>query len=126
MTALALALPKLEWLVTRLASASEGEVAATVRAIGRVLTASGLDWHDFAAALRPTPPASARPRWRSETESWGELASWCRFNGGGRLSLKEPKFVADMSRRLMLGGQPTPKQAEWLRSIYARLEGGAA
>jgi hypothetical protein len=120
MTALTPVLPKLERLIPRLASQQDGEIIATVRAIGRTLRGAGLDWHDIAAAIAPAPE---RPRWRSETENWGELANWCRFNGAGRLSLKEAKFVADMSCLLVLGGEPSPKQAEWLRAIYARLKG---
>ncbi|EYD74087.1 hypothetical protein Rumeso_04340 [Rubellimicrobium mesophilum DSM 19309] len=126
MTDLSPILPRLAKLVPRLASNADGEVVATVRAIDRTLRDAGFDWHDVTSALAPALPPPERPRWRSETESWGDLANWCRFNGTGRLSLTEAKFVADMSRRLVLGGEPTPKQAEWLRAIYARLKGGAA
>ncbi len=72
MTALAPALPKLERLVPRLASDPDGEMVATVRAMGRVLAGAGLDRYDFVAALRPSPIQS---RWRSGTERWGEPAN---------------------------------------------------
>jgi hypothetical protein len=116
MTALAPALPKLERLVPRLASDLDGEMIATVRAMGRVLAGAGLDRYDFVAALRPSPIQS---RWRSGTERWGEPANGCRFNGAGRLSPKGTNFVADMSRLLVLEGEPSRRQAEWLRAIYA-------
>lgn len=119
-------LPKLEKLVPRLASGVDGEVLNAVRAIDRTLRGAGFDWHDFTAALVPALPPLEWPRWRSETESWGDLAGWCRVNGHGRLSPKEAKFVAEMSRKLVLGGEPSPRQAEWLRAIYAKLKGGAA
>ncbi len=124
MTDLSPILPKLSKLVPRLASDADGEIVATVRAIDRTLRSSGFDWHDFTSALQPALPPPERPRWRSETETWGELATWCRFNGIGRLSPKEAQFVADMSRKLVLGGEPSPRQAEWLRAIYAKLKGG--
>ena len=56
-------------LVPRLASNHDGEVVATVAAIGRTLQSAGLDWHDLAQRIAtPTifdasgaePPRSAR------------------------------------------------------------------
>jgi hypothetical protein len=67
-TALALALSKLDRLVPRLASDTDGKVVT----IGRVLTASGLDWHGVVPVLRPTPE---RIHWRPEAESWSALAA---------------------------------------------------
>ena len=42
---------KLAKLLPRLGSEHEGEVVATVRAIDRILTAAGLDWHSLSAAI---------------------------------------------------------------------------
>ena len=62
-------------LIPRLASDHEGEVIATVAAIGRTLTGAGLDWHDLAkrvaepsfadvmavAGEPASPPSQSRP-----------------------------------------------------------------
>ncbi len=61
-------------LIPRLASDHDGEVVATVLAIGRTLQGAGLDWHDlaertahpslddaFARKGPPAPPASTSP-----------------------------------------------------------------
>lgn len=126
MTDLSPIIPKLAKLVPRLASEADGEIVATVRAIDRTLRASGFDWHDVSAALVPALPPPQKLCWQQEPKTWEQIASWCRLHAVGRLSPKEAKFVVDMSNRLVLGGQPTPKQGEWLRAIYAKLKGGAA
>ena len=62
-------------LIPRLASDHDGEVTATVAAIGRTLTGVGLDWHDLArrvaepgfADLVTAAPRGARA---SNTPSW--------------------------------------------------------
>jgi len=44
-----------------LASDNAGECAAAAAAIGRLLSAHGLDWHDLTAAVADAPTASPRP-----------------------------------------------------------------
>jgi hypothetical protein len=56
-----------------------------------------------------------------EEPSWFEIASLCRANPQVLHSDNEKQFVSDMCRRLVHGGEPTEKQANWLRKIYARV-----
>ncbi len=113
-------LPKLERLVPRLGSDSDGEVIATVRAIGRTLAGSNLDWHDLAAALkapdRREPPAGLRDLLA--------VAVWCR-DRAAHLNGREANFVATVARQLAAGRPISPKQRAWLATIYDALrEGG--
>ena len=55
MTALAPISDKLDPLVRRLASSSDGEVVACVRAIDRQLDRAGASWHDLADKLTSAP-----------------------------------------------------------------------
>jgi len=50
------------------------------------------------------------------------MARFCQERSA-RLRGSEPEFVDDMSG-LTLWREPTPKQAKWLKSIYARRLGG--
>jgi hypothetical protein len=101
-------------LIPRLGSDNEGERLATVGAIQRTLRAAGCDFHDLARALGGQAPP------KKEAFTWGGLAAWCRDQDDGRLNERERKFVTDLAARLVLGGEPTSKQADWLRSIYAK------
>ena len=56
-----------------------------------------------------------------EPRDFCELAQWCRDHDDNRLGAREREFVSDMADRLICGGEPTEKQAAWLRSIYAIL-----
>ena len=56
-----------------------------------------------------------------EEPSWFEIASLCRANPQVMHGDNEKVFVSDMCRRLVHGGTPTEKQANWLRKIYARV-----
>lgn len=87
---------------------------------GRTLKAAGRDWHDVAAVCER---GHERP-YETRDKTWRELAVWCRYNSRGRLNEREFEFVREMTARLVCGGEPTEKQAAWLRAIYARLGGG--
>ena len=56
-----------------------------------------------------------------EEPTWFEIASLCKANPQVMHSDNEKNFVSDMCRRLVHGGEPTEKQANWLRKIYARV-----
>jgi hypothetical protein len=56
-----------------------------------------------------------------EEPSWFEIAALCRANPQVMYSDNEKNFVSDMCRRLVHGGEPTERQANWLRKIYARV-----
>lgn len=62
---------KLKKLIPMLSSPQEGEVIAAVRAIDRLLTASGKDWHYLAAKLARE---SREPRSSSEPDSTDIMA----------------------------------------------------
>ena len=117
---------KLARLLPRLASDKDGEVLATVVAIRRQLAAQDLDLHDLARALEPQPAevvyVAAEP---PEPRTWSELARWIAHNDRGRLKSHERSFVEEMARRLVLRGEPSEKQAAWLRGLYAKVEGEA-
>src|SRR4051812_42530203 len=128
MTALAPLAPRLARLIPRLASNHDGEVVATVRAIARTLKSSGLDFHDLAGALEHEPETRVIYRdWApSCPATWHELALWCAGHDEGHLKQHERDFVDDMADYLVCDGEPTEKQANWLRALYRKLrrEGG--
>lgn len=115
---------KISPLIARLASDSEPEVLACVRALRRILESRGLDINDLAAALEPKPvqvvSVQAEPR---DPNSWSDLAQWIAYHGRGRLKAHEQAFANDMALRLVMDGEPTRKQAAWLRALYAKLGG---
>ena len=115
--------PKLVKLIPLLGSDKSGEVVAAAAAMSRTLKAAGLDWHAVASAVEAAPEIkiieSAAPQ-RREPATWGEVARWCRDHGD-RLADHERRFVRDMAARLVCGGEPTERQAAWLRAIYAKL-----
>lgn len=125
--------PRLGQFVRLLASDRDGEVVAAARAIGRMLKGAGVDFHDLAATVETEPAERVVVQWRdrpvptasTEPKSWPELARWIRDNDKGRLAVHERDFVRDMASRLVLNGQPSEKQAAWLRRLYAKLGGPA-
>jgi hypothetical protein len=56
-----------------------------------------------------------------EEPSWHEIACECAARPDRLRDERERKFVHDMTRRLVHGGEPTEKQRKWLRDIYARV-----
>src|SRR3712207_1633638 len=90
---------KLVKLLPRLATEQDGEVVATVRAIGRTLRSAGLDFHVLANALTHFPDPTGTLRYRPEPQTWHEVACWCRAYDQGRLTPKERRFVRDMAAR---------------------------
>ena len=77
-----------------------------------------------AALTRLLTKASARG-FSAKRYSFGDLARACRDLDRGRLEPHERTFVADMVRR-GFGFYPSPKQGEWLASIFERLNARAA
>jgi hypothetical protein len=53
--------------------------------------------------------------------AWNEIALFCQRNSD-RLRQSERDFVNDMASRTVWG-EPTEKQAKWLKSIFFRLGG---
>jgi hypothetical protein len=132
-------------LLRLLSSDQDGEVVAAVRAIQRTLEGEKLDIH--ALADRIEQPANGKKFSEAEAKeiylrgvtdgrreaeqqqpvrfdcvdepTWHKIACACRDRGIFR-SEREEEFVLDMCRRTVHGGEPTEKQASWLKKIYAR------
>jgi hypothetical protein len=137
---------KLGKLLRLLASDRDGEVVAAAKAIKRTLASADLDIHALADGVETSADKKfseddAQEIYRQAFEdgrrkaeqdqpaafhsvdepSWHEIACACRDDDNGNLGPRERKFVLDMVRWTVHGGEPTPKQAKWLRSIYARM-----
>ena len=133
---------KLGKLIRLLSSDKDGEVLAAARAIGRTLNGEKLTIHDLAERLAAggakftesdaeeiyrrgkadgRREADHDTGFRSVDEpTWNEIARACEA-ASGKLNERERKFVSDMVARTVRGGDPTEKQAKWLRDIYARV-----
>lgn len=73
---------------------------------------------------RKTIPQAAvryRQAFDDTPANFWQVAKWCKRNQRGRLNHKERRFIDDMAHRLVMNGQPTKRQADWLRALYARL-----
>lgn len=103
--------PKLAKLIPLLGSDKDGEVIATVRAIGRTLESTKADWHDLARALTTPLEKTARPN------GWRSMVKEC-FAAPNLLTEREVAFLTTLTRS---GRDPTPKQEKWLNDIFARI-----
>jgi hypothetical protein len=134
---------KIQKLIRLLSSPNEGEVVAAARALNRARQAEGADIHALAeriegrelsqeemkriydkgvAAGKQSAAAATEPAFHDVTneQSWHAIACECMHSSRLR-DQRERDFVADMVRWTIRGGEPTEKQAKWLRSIYVRL-----
>jgi hypothetical protein len=149
MTTLAPIADKLQRFIRLLASDRDGEVVAAARALVRTLKTNGADIHALADAIVQSPlsepemkklydacyergrlderrAAENGPMFRNvvnvdDEPSWNEIARECAANPARMKSEREKDFVKQMVRRTAHGGEPSPKQADWLRKIYARV-----
>jgi hypothetical protein len=137
---------KLQRLIRLLASDRDGEVLAAARALIRTLESAKLDIHaladnianDYSEAdvLRARDLGIAEGRRLEQQEhgeamfrnvniddepSWNEIARECARHPHRMYGEHEKNFVDQMVRRTARGGEPKPKQADWLRKIYARV-----
>lgn len=94
--------------VRLLASDREGEVVGAARAILRVLKTAGADNEDGFRSVDGIP-------W------WHAMAVFCQDHSA-RLRGNETNFIDDIVG-WSTWREPTPKQAKWLQSVYARLGG---
>src|SRR5215831_6483409 len=92
-----------------LASGSKGEAFAALCAIARLLEAYGQSFH---GAFRNT----------DGTLEWSEVALFCQRQKH-RLPEKHHEFVDDMASRTVYGREPTPKQHQYLHSLFYKLGG---
>jgi hypothetical protein len=59
--------------------------------------------------------------WNGSEPQWAKITQWCQARSL-RLRPKEQEFIDDMAGRTQFR-EPTPKQAQWLISIFLRLGG---
>lgn len=120
---------KLGKLIPRLGTDADGEVVATVRAIGRALQSHGCDWHDLAAALKPQAPAplyrqnsaGRQPMSRATgAETFLRMALWLQGAPFQSLSDRSRSFVNAMVRTLGAGTDISTKQKRYLADLFAK------
>ena len=116
MSTLAPIADKLSKLLRMLTSDHDGEVVAAARSINRALKSAGLDIHVLAAAIERDGAGNAM----HNGPAWHSVACECAAHPERLRSEKERAFIADMVVWTKLGGEPTERQAKWLRSIYVR------
>jgi hypothetical protein len=122
MTSLTTIAPKLDPLIRRLASDSDGEVIGCVRAIGRQLNRAGASWHDLADKLTSAPEM---PKQRHESATFYDYLTaveWILRTNSGELSDRDVEFAESM-RGILYRRQPTAKQAAWLRGLVGKMGG---
>lgn len=138
---------KLKRFIRLLSSDSDGEVIAAARALNRTLKGARLDIHTLADSIGQANgkkwgddhvleaykrgvedgrrEAESEPMFRNANidaePSWNEIACECADHPSRMKSNRERDFVDDMVRLTTHGGEPTPKQANWLRKIYVRM-----
>lgn len=118
-------------LIPKLASDHDGEIVGTVKAIERVLQASGLDWHDLAKAIE-SGPARREPPPRQEKQkphtgvhqthidtynAVVRMAEEIRF----KFSEREHEFLDSLGEQLKERAG-TAKQVAWLSDIHIKVE----
>jgi hypothetical protein len=122
-------IPKITAILPRLASEHDGEIVASVRAIGRVLHSGGNDWHDFTATFErgvnapdvrsKNRSATAAPTWRAAAyyERDGLLAMLCDQDW---LSPWERSFVASITTQYTARRSLSPKQIDIIDRLLDR------
>ena len=138
---------KVKRFIRLLSSDSDGEVVAAARALNRTLKGARLDIHALADSINGVNgkkwgddhvleaykrgvedgrrEAESEPMFRNANidaePTWHDIATECAARPNRMHSERERQFVNDMVRRTVHGGEPTEKQASWLRKIYARV-----
>jgi hypothetical protein len=104
-------------LMRLLASNRDGEVVAAVRGLMRTLTAAGADIHALANLVErgAVKSTTANP----DAVDWHAIAIEC-LEASWVFSERERDFVEGMVDLTKIGGEPSERQAVWLRKIYAR------
>lgn len=117
--------PKVARLVSLLASDHDGEALAAVRALQRVLDASGHDLHDIAALIEASsgPTASRDRAQRNDAPPSADMVK--QLLASDRLTAWERRYCNDLARIIYRGEVLTPGQHAKLAEIYAQRIGGA-
>ena len=112
--------------LARLASDSDCEVLGCVAPSAGCSRSRASTFNDLAAMLtQPVPVPTVRSATEWVPTTWAELARWVIEHDEGRLRPRDRDFAASMARLLAPGGEPTPRQAEWLRDLAIKLGGDA-
>ena len=114
---------KLSLLIPRLGSDSDGEIVATVLAIGRTLAAAGLDFHDLTDRLtesRNLPPAIIPEPDEHMTADEYLNAVEVLLEKGSWINEKELDFLQNMQAWTVKGFRPSEKQRLWIATILER------
>ena len=111
---------KLAALLPRLASDQPGEVAATAAAITRQLSKAGADWHDLADRLTSNPELPVDDDEVMVFTNYAKAVEWILATDCGQLTATQIRFAEDMAV-ILEKWPPSLKQAEWLRSLVAKL-----
>jgi hypothetical protein len=135
---------KLGKLLRLLSSDRDGEIVGAARAIVRTLDGAGLDIHALADGIGASADSKkkfseadaleiyqrgvedgkrAAEFWFRSVDgpTWHEIAGECAAHDECLRDERERQFLRDMVRWTVRGGEPTEKQAHWLRAIYARV-----
>jgi len=112
-------------LVPRLGSSFDGEIIATAKAIERIMTAEGRDWHWLADVIRePVKVTTQGPQHSAGSNNvpmtdWRSVVRFCQLYGVGSLSEKDIHFIDNLS--MLRPQRLSQRQAEWLGDIASRL-----
>jgi hypothetical protein len=113
--------PLIATLIPKLASDHDGEVVATVRAIGRLLKSDGLDWHDLAKSLNPRPnlrvaqPTAPPPASRQTTSMAGKV-NHLYFKS--KLDPQDMIIVSGIKSSLDKGRRLLDKEVKYIEIMY--------
>ena len=112
---------KLDPLVRRLASSSDGEIVACVVALRRQLEKAGLSFHDLADRLT-APEATTEDHAPPVFYDYSEAVAWLLATDSAALTAHEIDFLESM-RGILRRWPPKPKQAAWIRALVERAGG---
>ena len=113
--------PKVARLVAMLATDSDGEALAAVRALHRVLDANGHDINDLAAVIEGHQNAQERPG-RPEPRAEAMLKE---LLASAVLTQWERGYCSDLARLIYRGVRLSAAQLAKLSEIYGQRAGGA-
>jgi hypothetical protein len=106
---------KLTKIAGMFGSAHDGERAAAAALADRLVRELGLQWADIISVpLVPADPIG------TDDIDWQQALKICLGNID-ELDQRSRAFIQSLSR---WRGQPSQKQVDWLRDIYARVAGG--
>ncbi|NTS29815.1 hypothetical protein HQ945_00980 [Phyllobacterium sp. BT25] len=109
-------------LLVVLSSDSDGEIAAAISAMRRIMQKHRIDIHTFAAPLLGPPSAveSAQPEHGEEEQCKWQQAAW-RCLAEAKPSLLTRGERAFLRNVMRYQREPSEKQKQWLHDLVARV-----